>query len=236
MSKDEPHERRSDTERIIATRMRLKERFQAKIACSPALHDRKPQGSGPKNRHGMPKLPVGQHETKGWPVLDLGVRPTVRSEDWELVLDGACANPLTLDWEALMAMRQVENSSDFHCVTSWSRFDLHWKGIPLLEIVALAQPHEDAHFIMCHGYDGYSTNVELAEALKDDVLLAHTVDGAPLPVEHGGALRMITPQLYAWKGAKWICRITFMTENKLGFWEERGYSSSAHPWRNDRYR
>ena len=46
---------------------------------------------------------------------------------------------------------------------------------------------------------------------------------------------MITPQLYAWKGAKWIKRIQFLTENKLGFWEERGYSNTAYPWRNDRY-
>ena len=53
--------------------------------------------------------------------------------------------------------------------------------------------------------------------------------------EHGGPLRMITPQLYAWKGSKWIKRIEFMDKNKLGFWEERGYSNTAYPWRNDRY-
>jgi len=67
------------------------------------------------------------------------------------------------------------------------------------------------------------------------VLLAHTVDGQALPVEHGGPVRMITPQLYAWKGSKWIKRIEFLPYNKLGFWEERGYSNTAYPWRNDRY-
>jgi len=71
--------------------------------------------------------------------------------------------------------------------------------------------------------------------LKPDVLLVHTFDGAPLPREHGGPVRMITPQLYAWKGSKWIHRIEFLTQNKLGFWEERGYSNTAYPWRNDRY-
>jgi DMSO/TMAO reductase YedYZ molybdopterin-dependent catalytic subunit len=88
---------------------------------------------------------------------------------------------------------------------------------------------------MCYGYDTYTTNVSLEEALKPDVLLGHTVDGQPLAVEHGGPLRMITPQLYAWKGSKWIKRIEFMPKNKLGFWEERGYSNTAYPWRNDRY-
>ena len=70
---------------------------------------------------------------------------------------------------------------------------------------------------------------------EDDVLVAHTVDSAPLPLEHGGPARLITPQHYAWKGAKWISRIELMTANRPGFWEQRGYSSSALPWRNDRY-
>ena len=45
----------------------------------------------------------------------------------------------------------------------------------------------------------------------------------------------ITPQLYAWKGAKWISKIEFRVDDRKGFWEERGYSNSAHPWREDRY-
>ena len=74
-----------------------------------------------------------------------------------------------------------------------------------------------------------------ARKVKPDVLLVHTADGAPLPVDHGGPVRVITPQLYAWKGAKWIKRLELMIEDKLGFWEERGYSNTAYPWRNDRY-
>lgn len=89
--------------------------------------------------------------------------------------------------------------------------------------------------MLCHAYDGYTTNLPLHEALKDDVLLADQVDGEPLPYEHGGPVRMITPQLYAWKGAKWIARLEILTEDKLGFWEDNGYSNTAHPWQNDRY-
>jgi DMSO/TMAO reductase YedYZ molybdopterin-dependent catalytic subunit len=88
---------------------------------------------------------------------------------------------------------------------------------------------------MCYGYDGYSTNVSLAEALKDDVLIVYEADGEPLPVEHGGPARMITPQLYAWKGAKWISAIEFMNADRPGFWEQNGYSMTANPWRDDRY-
>jgi DMSO/TMAO reductase YedYZ molybdopterin-dependent catalytic subunit len=89
--------------------------------------------------------------------------------------------------------------------------------------------------LMCHAYDGYTTNVLLEEALKPDVLLAYQVDGEPLPREHGGPVRMITPQLYAWKGAKWIRRLELMTEDRAGFWELRGYSMTAYPWQDDRY-
>src|SRR5258706_445445 len=135
----------------------------------------------------------------------------------------------------LRAIGEIEDTSDFHCVTTWSRFDLRWVGVRVADVIALSEPFESTVSIMCHAYDGYSTNVLLEEALKPDVLLAYEVDGGPLPREHGGPVRMVTPQLYAWKGAKWINRIEFLKGNKLGFWERRGYSSTAYPWRNDRY-
>ena len=75
----------------------------------------------------------------------------------------------------------------------------------------------------------------LEEAVKPDVLIAYEAEGGPLPIEHGGPARVITPQLYAWKGAKWIKRIELLREDCLGFWERNGYSNTAHPWRNDRY-
>ena len=110
-----------------------------------------------------------------------------------------------------------------------------WRGVRLATVVALAEPSDAAEFVVCHSYDGYTTNLPLSEALKDDVLLVHGVDGAPLPREHGGPVRVIAPQLYAWKGAKWLRRIELRHDDHPGFWEMRGYSNSAHPWRNDRY-
>jgi DMSO/TMAO reductase YedYZ molybdopterin-dependent catalytic subunit len=222
-------------DRIVAARMKLKARFEAAMAATPALSDGAPGGSGPPNRHGMPKLPPGQTRTDGWPVLDLGTKPVVAKANWELRIDGACQQPLTLGWQDFMALEQVKDTSDFHCVTTWSKLDIDWVGVRLADLIAMAEPHDDASHVMCHAYDHYTTNVALVECLKPDVLLVHTANGKPLPIEHGGPVRMITPQLYAWKGAKWIRRIELMTEDKLGFWEERGYSSTAHPWREDRY-
>ena len=221
--------------KIVAARLALRKRFEAKMAATPSLADDRPQGSGTKNRHGMPKLPVGQTVTKKWPILDLGGAPRVTAKTWSLTVDGACTKPLTLSFTELMALEQVHDTSDFHCVTTWSRMDVPWVGVRISDVLALAEPKPDAAYVMCHAFDGYSTNVALEELLKPDVLLVHHADGIPLPDEHGGPVRVITPQLYAWKGAKWVSRLELMTENRLGFWEERGYSSTAHPWRNDRY-
>jgi DMSO/TMAO reductase YedYZ molybdopterin-dependent catalytic subunit len=168
-------------------------------------------------------------------VLDLGYQPTISLDRWRLTIDGEVENPVVLKWEDFMALPQTTDVSDFHCVTTWSRLDMTWIGVRLLDLAALVQPKETATHLLCYGYDTYTTNVSLEEALKPDVLLGHTVFGQPLEREHGGPVRMITPQLYAWKGSKWIKRIQFLPANKLGFWEERGYSDTAYPWRNDRY-
>ncbi|HUB09349.1 MAG TPA: sulfite oxidase-like oxidoreductase [Myxococcales bacterium] len=220
------------TERIVDARLKLRARFLQKMQ---ATRDAAPEGSGPPNAHGLPQLPPGQTLAKGWPVLDLGQQPDVPTDRWELVVDGAVEAPVRLCWKDFLALPQVADTSDFHCVTTWSKLGIRWKGVQLGAVLALARPTEAASHLLCHAYDGYTTNLPLEEALKDDVLLAHTADGAPLPLEHGGPVRVITPQLYAWKGAKWIRRLEVTAGDRPGFWERRGYSNTAHPWRNDRY-
>lgn len=201
-----------------------------------------PQGSGPPNRHGRPRLPVGQHEVRNWPVLDLGDVPSISTAEWRLEVGGRVENAVTLTWEAFLELPQVEDVSDFHCVTTWSRFDNRWKGVRFRTLAELVVPKPEASHVFCTGYDRapgtsipYTTNLPLARAIEDDVLLVHTWEDRPLPREHGGPCRMITPRLYAWKGAKWIRRIEFLDTDRRGFWEERGYSNTAEPWVNDRY-
>ena len=234
MNKDDLVERR---QRYIQRQIELD-----KSAVNVEFSGRRPEGSGSKNRHGMPKLPIGQHEVKNWPVLDLGEQPVVDLKDWKLQVAGLCENPFTLTWDDFLALPQVEDVSDFHCVTTWSRYDNHWKGVRFSTIAERAVPKPQATHVLCTGYDfmpgsyiPYTTNLPLARAVEDDVLLVHTWEGAPLPREHGGPCRMTTPKLYAWKGTKWIRKIEFLAEDQKGFWEVRGYSNSAEPWFKDRY-
>ena len=234
----------SKNEGLVERRQRYIERQIAlkKNTVNVRFEGLRPTGSGPATRHGMPKMPVGQREVKNWPVLDLGDVPEVALDRWTLEVAGLVENPLVLRWDEFLALPQVEDVSDFHCVTTWSRMENRWRGVRFRTIAELAVPKEPARFVLCTGYDQapgtdipYTTNLPLARAVEDDVLLVHTWQGRPLPREHGGPCRMITPKLYAWKGAKWIRRVELLAEDRKGFWEVRGYSNTAEPWFDDRY-
>lgn len=193
------------------------------------------RGVRPRAERAEGRLPPGQKLTTGFPVLDLGVQPEVPHDQWQLTLDGLVDAPTTLSWDAFNALPQVEDVSDFHCVTTWSKYDCRWGGVAFTTLYELARPKPEARFVYFTSYDGYSTNVPLEACLDDDVLVATRFDGAPLAREHGGPARVIIPKLYAWKGAKFVRGITFLAEDKLGFWEVRGYSNTADPWKEERY-
>ena len=227
----------TDLERRIAEGLAdLRARWADRIAATPSRADAAPQGDGPRNRHGMPKEPPGQNvfEVDEWPVLDIGVTTNVTPERWKLTVDGAVASPYTLDWAGFHALPQVDEQQDFHCVNGWSILDVTFRGVRLETLAALARPLPEATHLMAYGADGYSTNLPLEEALKPAVLVATQLNGQPIPSDRGGPVRMVVPELWAWKGSKWINRLEFMTQDRRGYWEIRGYSNTAHPWRDDR--
>lgn len=181
------------------------------------------------------RTPPGQTLVKNFPVLDMGIRPDISTDDWNLTVFGMVDNEVTLDWTALLDMPQVKRVSDFHCVTRWSQLDMDWQGVLVSEILALAQPQADAHFVTIHGFDGYTTNLPLSALMDDDVLVAHQVLGKPLTREHGGPVRMVVPKRYAWKGAKWLKAIELHQYDRPGFWEVRGYHNEAFPFEEQRF-
>jgi len=181
------------------------------------------------------RLPPGQHLTKGWPVLDLGVHPTISLDQWSLTVGGLIDQPFTWTWEEFLAQPQTQSVSDFHCVTTWSTFDNRWEGVSFRHLLQAAQPRTEARFVYFTTYDNYSTNLPLDACADEDVLLARLWNEQPLPREHGGPVRVIIPKRYAWKGAKWVKAITFLENDRLGYWEVRGYSNTALPWDEDRY-
>ena len=195
----------------------------------------KAAGVVPRTVPAAGRLPPGQKLTTGFPVLDLGVQPEVPLSEWTLTLDGLVENPVVLSWAQFSALPQVEDVSDFHCVTAWSKYDCRCGGVAFTTLYDLAQPRSEARYVHFTSHDGYSTNVPLDECLDDDVLVATRFDGAPVSREHGGPARIIIPKLYAWKGAKFVKTITFLAEDRLGFWEVRGYHNHGDPWKEERY-
>ncbi len=181
------------------------------------------------------RLPPGQRQVRNFPVLDLGVKPAVPLDQWRLEIRGHVENPITLDWAQFMALPQFIDTSDFHCVTTWSQFDMPFTGVAFFTLADLVKPKPSATHVFFKSCDGYSVNNPIEVCLDDDVLVAHSWNGKPLATEHGGPARVIVPKRYAWKGAKWVKEIIFLDRDLLGFWELRGYSNTADPWTEDRF-
>lgn len=196
---------------------------------------KKMSGKAKPQARSKDRLPPGQREVRNFPVLDLGVHPEIPLEEWRLNIHGHVENPVTLTWDQLLALPQFTDTSDFHCVTTWSQFDMDWKGVAFFTLADLVRPKASATHVFFKSYDGYSTNNPLDACMDDDVLIAHEWNGKPISREHGGPARVILPKRYAWKGAKWIKEIVFLDRDILGFWEVRGYSNTADPWNEERF-
>ena len=185
------------------------------------------------NRH--KKLPPGQRLIEDFPVLHYGDVPEVNIEDWDFTVKGLVRNPLRLSFDEFMKLPSVELRADFHCVTGWTKFNLHWKGVLFKTIAELANPLPDARYVLIFAENNYTTNLPLDIAMDNDVIFAYEYEGKPLTPEHGYPLRLVVPKRYAYKSAKWVRGIEFLQKDRPGFWEVRGYSNSADPWKEERY-
>ena len=183
------------------------------------------------------RIPPGQSRTRKWPVLDAFGPPLVDLADWQLKIFGLVEQPLTLTLDQFRALPRVKVFSDFHCVTKWSRLGNVWEGVATRALLALAGVRPQAKYVVCHGYDNnWTTNLPLSDFLQEDCLLADTHDGQPIPLEHGGPVRGLVPQLYAWKSAKWISGLELVEHDRAGYWEEGGYHMHGNPWTEERFR
>jgi DMSO/TMAO reductase YedYZ molybdopterin-dependent catalytic subunit len=181
------------------------------------------------------RLPPGQSLTIKWPVLHYGSVPRFDAAKWDFKIIGLVEHPLRFSWEEFRALPQVEATSDFHCVTRWSRLDNLWKGVRFTDVLDRAQAKPGAEYVLLLAEEGYTANVPLKDLLRPDVLFAFDHDGQPLEPEHGGPLRLVVPQLYAWKSVKWVRGFTVLDHDQLGFWERNGYHAYGDPWKEQRY-
>lgn len=180
-------------------------------------------------------LPPGQSLTLKWPVLHYGSVPSFDPETWDLRITGLVGSPLRLSWKEFNALPKIQRTSDFHCVTRWSRFDNRWDGVAFRELLARVHPKPEAKYVLVHAEQGFTANVPLADLDREEVLLATHHDAEPLTAEHGYPLRLIVPHLYAWKSVKWLRGLEFLDHDTPGFWEQNGYHMYGDPFREQRF-
>jgi DMSO/TMAO reductase YedYZ molybdopterin-dependent catalytic subunit len=182
-------------------------------------------------------LPPGQYIPRTLPVLHYGPVPAFNSQTWDLRIFGATesGDEARLDWGDVDGLPAGEVTADFHCVTKFTVPDICWSGLLAADLLCAFPPAATVTHVMIWADFGYSANVRIGDFAADDTILATHRNGEVLTPEHGYPLRLVVPRLYGWKSVKWVRAIEYMTVDRRGFWEERGYHNVADPWREQRY-
>ena len=183
---------------------------------------------------GRPRLPPGQRVISA--LKPMGGEPgDPRRSHFRLKIHGEVTTPLSLDFAGLLRLPQVTQTSDVHCVTSWSVLDARFTGVRVSELAKRAGVKPSARHVIFEAAHGYTANVRLDTAMAPNTLVVHELSGNALPRTHGGPVRALVPDLYFWKSAKWLTGIRFVRHDEPGYWETRGYHNHADPWKEERY-
>jgi len=181
-------------------------------------------------------IPPGQSFAKRWAIYaTLGV-PEIKLDTWRLSTKGLVEKELSLSFDDLQKLPQVQLKRDFHCVTSWSVKDVVWEGVPFRELAKLTGVKADAQWIMFHCGDGYTAPVPFEDAMVEDSLIAFKMNDKPIPTQHGLLARPFIPHLYGWKSAKWLTGVEFIREYEDGYWENFGYHERGNIWDQERFK
>lgn len=168
-----------------------------------------------------PPLPPGQVEVEDFPrfgLLNLAFRFPAETERIEVAVDGDVAHPTKFAPE-LASLERVEQVSDLHCTTTWTKRGLRWGGWRFRDfyeqlVLPRVQPAADATLVVLRGQDGLAQSLPLEDLLAPDVLLADRLDGAPLCVDHGAPLRLVAPAHYGCKSVRHLCAVEFWRDDR----------------------
>lgn len=192
------------------------------------------------------RLPPGQALTERFPVLHYGPVPSFDPATWDFKVFGEVENPFTMNWETFQKLPRKSLTLDIHCVTRWSKFDTVWEGVSVKTLVdeGIIRLKPTAKYVLQIAEYGFTANIPLEVALADNFLLATHYNGEAITPEHGYPLRGVVGAIpgrddlmvpYFWKGAKWLRGLEFLSEDRLGFWEQAGYHNEADVWKEQRY-
>jgi DMSO/TMAO reductase YedYZ molybdopterin-dependent catalytic subunit len=183
-----------------------------------------------------PRLPPGQYDTgDSWPVLTAEVTPDLRTDAWTFTIDGEVERPTSWTWDQMHDLAPSTYQGAIHCVTTWSKFDMTFRGVSVDTLLELAGPRSAATHVLAFCHTGYTTNLPLADVLGGKAWVVWEADGQPLTPDHGGPARLLVPHLYFWKSAKFVAGLHVLDHDEPGFWERNGYHDRGDPWLEQRY-
>jgi DMSO/TMAO reductase YedYZ molybdopterin-dependent catalytic subunit len=177
-------------------------------------------------------FPVG-----GWRIYTItGSMPVFDPSSWRLEIGGLVHRPVSLTYDQLLALPRAQQVSTFHCVTGWTVHNVHWAGVRFHDLLELAQPLPSARaatFVSAE--HPYTESLTLEQLRLPDAMLAYELDGRPLSRPHGAPARVVLPEMYGYKGAKWLARIELTETPAEGYWEQHGYDQDAWVGRSNGY-
>ena len=177
-------------------------------------------------------FPVG-----GWRIYTIsGSMPEFDPKTWRLEIDGLVAKPRSFTYEELRTLPRAHQVSDFHCVTGWTVHGVRWSGVRFAHLLDQVEPLPEAKAIRFVSLEQpYDDSLTLEQLRLHDVLLALDMDGAPLSRPHGSPARVVIPEMYGYKGVKWLTRMELVAHQPTGYWEGLGYDQNAWVGRSNGY-
>jgi DMSO/TMAO reductase YedYZ molybdopterin-dependent catalytic subunit len=177
-------------------------------------------------------IPIG-----GWRIYTIsGSMPVFDPKSWRLEIGGLVRKPVSIDYETLLSLPRAEQVSTFHCVTGWTVNDVRWAGVRFEHLLALAEPLPTAKAIRFDSLEiPYNDSLTIDQVHLPDVMLAYELDGKPLSRPHGAPARVVIPEMYGYKGVKWLSKMELVAEQPVGYWEGLGYDQNAWVGRSNGY-
>jgi DMSO/TMAO reductase YedYZ molybdopterin-dependent catalytic subunit len=177
-------------------------------------------------------LPAG-----GWRIYTIsGTMPLFDPSTWRLEIDGLVRRPHSLSYGELKALPKAGQVSTFHCVTGWSVKNVHWAGVRFQHLLELVEPLPSATAVRFVSAERpYEDSLTLDQIRLPDAMLAYELGGQPLSRPHGAPARVVLPEMYGYKGVKWLTRMELVARQPQGYWEQNGYDQNAWVGRSNGY-
>jgi DMSO/TMAO reductase YedYZ molybdopterin-dependent catalytic subunit len=164
--------------------------------------------------------------------IDINLRPpSIDAGEWRLSVTGLVDNPREFTLEEIRALPSVSQYITLSCISNQIGGDListsRWTGVRLMDFLDQVGLQADATALYIESVDGFYETVVMEDIVDERTLLVYEMNGEPLPREHGYPLRIYIPNRFGMKQPKWIVRIEAVSEDRGGYWVERGWSETA---------